>query len=256
MTTPTQTTLYPKTGLKAWIDLSTYCNAACPQCHRTSFEGTKQKWLPLVQWSLAEFKQAYPPEVLKHYDSFEFCGTWGDPIMNKDIYKIVEYLIENDPRVKVQINTNGSLRDPDWWWKLGMMARERLNVVWDVDGITQEMHERYRQGTELWRIKDNIEAYCTTPANADIITIVFLHNEDYIDDIRKMVREWGVMGNVFAQESNRFYRGPTFEFMSANGHRMMLEQTTQESENFSNVSVKDHRWRAKFDASGRNKKDL
>ena len=49
--------LYKDKKLKAWIDLSTYCNAACPQCHRTDPRtSNKVDWLPLIQWSLEEFK--------------------------------------------------------------------------------------------------------------------------------------------------------------------------------------------------------
>ena len=46
--------------LKPMVDLSTYCNAACPQCHRTDQEDISKKnyWLPLVQWSLETFKKS------------------------------------------------------------------------------------------------------------------------------------------------------------------------------------------------------
>ena len=41
---------------KVWLDLSTYCNASCPQCHRTDKNGLdKVEWLPLVKWSLEDF---------------------------------------------------------------------------------------------------------------------------------------------------------------------------------------------------------
>lgn len=243
---------YPNQGLKAWIDLSTYCNAACPQCHRTEAQGlTKQAWLPLIQWSLADFKRKFPPESIKYYDQFEFCGTWGDPLMCKDIFKIVEYVLSTDLGVKVQLNTNGSLRNPDWWWNFGVMGGDRLEVIFDIDGIDQAMHERYRQNTDLNLIKDNVESFCTTPARAAVSTIVFRHNENYVDDIEKMIRDWGVTGGHFPIESNRFYHGPSFSFASANGHRILLEQTTQDNNSFHNYPVKDHRWRKKFDASGR-----
>ena len=62
----------------AWIDLTTYCNAGCPQCHRTNPNGLgKVDWLPLVQWKLEEFKQAWPVESLNTISKFEICGTWG-----------------------------------------------------------------------------------------------------------------------------------------------------------------------------------
>ena len=89
-------TLYASRKLNVWLDISTYCNAACPQCHRTNANGlSKVNWLPLIQWSLKEFKKAFPEETMKHIKDFQFCGTWGDPIMNKDVLEICEYIINN-----------------------------------------------------------------------------------------------------------------------------------------------------------------
>jgi len=211
--------------LKAWIDLSTFCNAACPQCHRTDPSGLdKIGWLPLVQWSLESFKEYFPPESLSHYERFELCGTWGDPMMNKDIYEIVEYLITTDPFVKVHINTNAGMRDPDWWWKFGMMGGKRLEIVFDVDGINQEMHAKYRRKVDFNRMKDNIEAFCTTPAFTMLMTIVFKHNEDYVEDIEKMCRGWGIVGPHFVVPSNRFSKGKIFEFITPEGEVDRLEK--------------------------------
>ena len=114
----------------AWVDLSTYCNAGCPQCHRTDrTTGKKVEWLPLIQWSLECFKRRF--DYMGSISGFEFCGTWGDPVMNKDLLEICRYIIENSS-AHIQINTNGSIRDESWWWELGSVGRERLKVVFDV----------------------------------------------------------------------------------------------------------------------------
>ena len=58
-------TLYASRKLNVWLDISTYCNAACPQCHRTNANGlSKVNWLPLIQWSLKEFKKTLICSVL------------------------------------------------------------------------------------------------------------------------------------------------------------------------------------------------
>ena len=47
---------------KIWLDLSTFCNASCPQCHRTDANGLgKVDWLPLIKWSLKDFIRQFPP---------------------------------------------------------------------------------------------------------------------------------------------------------------------------------------------------
>lgn len=214
----------------AWVDLSTYCNAACPQCHRTGVStGKKQNWLPLIQWSLECFKRRF--DDMKLIKEFEFCGTWGDPVMNKDLLEICRYIIENS-NATIDISTNGSIRDEDWWWELGSICRERLRVVFAIDGINQEMHEKYRQNTDLEKIKKNAIMLSHTPAKIKIHTILFKHNEKYCQAIRDMVeKDWGIALydetiDHLVTESQRFWHGNTMKFKTADGKEDVLEQIT------------------------------
>lgn len=251
--------LYKARDLIAWVDLSTYCNAACPQCHRTDTNGLdKVGWLPLIQWTLNQFKKAFPREKLFHYQRFEFCGTWGDPVMNKDLLDIVKYVTANSSAT-IQINTNGSIRDEDWWWELGTVGGDRLQVWFDVDGTTQEMHSHYRRKTDLSKIKENIEAYCSTRAKSYAMVIVFEHNQDHLWEIETMLREWGIKEKILFTESNRFYKGDTFEFVDENGQETKLVQSTLDGNHpllSDEVPVRDHKWRKKYVASGKKTNDF
>lgn len=241
-----------------WVDLSTYCNAGCPQCHRTKKEGLdKEDWLPLVQWSLEQFKKAFPVEKLHHYKKFELCGTWGDPIMNRDIFAIVKYLIENS-NTFIQINTNGGIRDAQWWWDLGVLGGDRLQVWFDIDGTTEEMHSLYRQKVSLEKVKENVEAYCSTKALSCAFVIVFKHNQDHLWEIHDMIRGLGVKGEIFFTESNRFYHGPIFTFTDENGTIKQLEQSTLDGNHHllnNKIPIRDHKWRKKYVADGKKTND-
>ena len=70
-----------------------------------------------------------------------------------------------------------------------------------------------------------------------------------------MIRDWGITGKITVIESNRFYHGQDFKFKK-DGKEESLEQTTISSDEFENPSIRDHRWRKKFDASGRTKSVL
>jgi len=214
--------MYNLDKLTAWVDLSTYCNAACPLCHRTNPKTLeKADWLPLIQWSLEQFKQVFPANTLNKYHQFEICGTWGDPVMNKDLAAIVQYLIDHSSAIVVII-TNGSIRDPDWWWKLGVIGGRRLRVMFAVEGINQEMHSKYRQNTNLDKIKENVSAISETKAKVQIAVLVFKHNEQYLDQIDTMVRSWGKINMVIYTKAQRFEKGPVFKF----GNGLQLEQAT------------------------------
>ena len=209
-------------NINIWLDLCTHCNAGCPQCHRTDPNGLKkQSWLPLIQWSLDMFKKAFPIESLNLIYEFQICGTWGDPIMNKDIYKICEYVIKNSECL-VTLNTNGSLRDEFWWYSLGHLCGDRLNVFFDVDGTTQEMHSLYRQNTNLQKILDNMKAL-SSHSNATVYTIKFKHNQDFIDDIQKLVSNYGCT-EFYAVPSNRWESMSTLSFSNQKNEKFILEK--------------------------------
>ena len=212
--------MYKLDQLIAWVDLSTYCNAACPLCHRTNPTTLeKADWLPLVQWSLEQFQQVFPVSSMHQYKQFQICGTWGDPMMNKDILGIVQYILNNS-NCSISIDTNGSMRDPDWWWKLGAVGGQRLSVTFAVEGINQQMHSHYRQNTNLDRLLNNIEAYCSTKARARAKVLIFKHNQDYLQQIEEMLHARGLKQKVMFQQSDRFHTGPTFSF----GNGLQLEQ--------------------------------
>ena len=44
--------MYKLKKIDVFLDISTFCNAGCPQCHRTNPDGLeKADWLPLINWS-------------------------------------------------------------------------------------------------------------------------------------------------------------------------------------------------------------
>lgn len=237
--------MYNDKGLVAWIDISTYCNAACPQCHRTNNNGLgKVDWLPLVQWSLEAFKQAFTPADMTKIKKFEICGTWGDPCMNKDFVEIVEYIVNNSAAY-IQVNTNGGTRDEMWWWKLGCIGKGRLEIYFDIEGINQEMHSRYRQKVDFEKLKDNIKAYVDSGARANAHIIVFKHNEDYLYDILHMIdHELGIKGDVIFQASNRFHNDGKTWFTKPDGSKEYVEEMTQKDHPLLKdvVPIRDREW--------------
>lgn len=197
--------------LTGMIDLSTYCNASCPQCHRTD-QGNiqnKQSWLPLVQTNMDLFRKRFGASQLSMYKGLTFCGTWGDPFMAKDIYDITEYALKFS-NAYISINTNGGMRDEDFWFKFGNLNSkygQRINVVFAIDGYTEEQHAKYRRNTSLKTVLQHMEAYMSCPkSRSSVFTIVFKHNENDIKKITDIARTYGAHKHCICP-SNRFYKG-------------------------------------------------
>lgn len=223
---------YAEGQLKLFIDISTYCNAGCPECHRTNVKDGglgKIDWLPWVRWSLEEFKNAYTPELLNQCSDIEVCGTWGDPIMCKDLLPIVEYMVESNPDLHISIDTNGSVRPKSWWRQLGALsekANRPVEVDFAVEGITQEMHNAYRRKTKLDVILANMKEFTDAGGLATTFCVVHKHNQDFLQEIKDLTTAYGSR-RINYVESNRFYDGPTFEFVNENGEVDKLEQATE-----------------------------
>lgn len=209
--------------LKVWVDLTTYCNASCPQCHRTDVNGLgKAKWLPLQQWTFENFVERFPYESVKHIRDFEFCGTWGDPAMNKDLVKICNYIIDNSEST-IHINTNGGTRSTDWWYELGNKGKSRVTCYFDVDGINQEMHAKYRKKVELQKVLDNMEAFSEGGGITKTFIVLFKHNQEHVHDIIKMTRMYGSKFH-YVIRSDRFIKSNKFHYVTEDGQEEYLEE--------------------------------
>src|SRR6056300_493772 len=199
------------------VAITNLCNARCPQCQRTDINGLGTvKTLPLTTWTLNDFKKRFTVKCLKDITEVSFCGTWGDPLMAKDIESMVHYIMDNS-RTNVIITTNGSIRKDKFYWDLGVYCGRRLSMVIDVDGIDEQMHQKYRRGTSLRKSLDALSSLSQS--------IIFKHNEEYKDQIKELALSHG---SQFHQHfnSDRFDGKTEWHFINEKGQREFLERTT------------------------------
>jgi len=204
------------------INLTNLCNARCPQCQRTSPHGLHTaKKLPLTTWSLQDFMNYFPKNCLDDIKEYSFCFTLCDPLMAKDIEPIVHYIMDNS-NAKVIITTNGSIRKDDFYIRLGNYCGRRLSMVIDVDGTTEEMHQKYRRGTSLKKSLSALKALSSTKAIPLSQTVLFKHNEMYDRQIEKLAIENGSHNHI-SYPSDRF-DGNSFTFINEDGKEEILEK--------------------------------
>jgi MoaA/NifB/PqqE/SkfB family radical SAM enzyme len=223
---------WDSTNISVFLDVSTYCNAGCPQCHRTDPNGLgKIDWLPLIQWDIETFKKAFPKEELENIREIDFCGTWGDPVMCKDLFEMIEHVIKNSD-ARIEMHTNGSIRDEEWWWDLGVLCGNRLNVYFTIDGINQEMHEKYRRFTDLQKTLDNMHSLSQTNTNIISQTIIFKHNQEYKEKIKALAKEYGAKNHAFII-SDRFDTKDVVDnkryFINENSEEEYLEKASDDA---------------------------
>lgn len=213
-------------NLDVFVDITTNCNAGCPMCHRTNPKNKCKTadWLPTIDWSLEQFKKAYPENVIKVVRKLTICGTWGDPIINKDFLDIIKYVRETNKNVILSIHTNGSLRNEDFWWELGVIGGKKLNVNFAVEGISQQMHELYRQKTFLNKILNNMHVLSNTQAKVATQTIIFKHNEQHLKEIEELCYKHGSKYHQHIYTDRTFINN-TYSFIDSNGFSKKLERS-------------------------------
>lgn len=226
--------LWKNQKISCLIESTTYCNAKCPQCSRTSRDGLNfSNICELKHVTLSEWIESYAKSY-EHIDVLHFSGNWGDCFMNPEIEDIFKHIRENSD-CQISFSTNGSLRNPDFFWRIGVDNYKRISGTFDVDGFSQKNHEMYRRNTNLDKVKENAETFAATNNYTKIFTIVFKHNQDEVESISKWAEEIGAKHEIL--QSNRFKYGSkdTYTYEDV---EYTLEQTTKQ-EYYHHVDVEN-----------------
>lgn len=185
------------------IELTTRCNARCPMCMR-NYRGMEfNSGYPVTELTLDNIKQILPESFLKQLTSgVSFNGNLGDFGSARDAQEIVHYLA--DLAVPVYINTNGSVRTPDWWASL---ARPGVRIGFALDGLA-DTHSQYRLDTDWNRVIENATAFIRAGGHAVWRFVPFDHNRHQQADCEKLSRELGFARFENIDEGRD--RGPAF----------------------------------------------
>jgi len=172
------------------LELTSKCNARCPGCSRT-LDGDTHPGLEMLDISIDQIKKIFPPKAIKGKD-FGFSGVYGDPGMNKDLYEICEYFLENECR-PIVIDTNGGMQTENFWYKLSQLSLKydwKLCVKFNVDGYKDTNH-LYRVNVNWDKLTKNMEAYSKGQGRGVWQYIEFDHNIDDIDLARQHAKSLG-----------------------------------------------------------------
>jgi organic radical activating enzyme len=192
------------------LETTTVCNAACPQCGRGDsryFNEEKDS----NELTINHITGTYTEKFIKNLNKMFMCGNFGDPAAAKDTLDIYKYFKKHNPNIVLGMNTNGSIRNPNWWAELaGIFNNPYSYVVFSIDGL-EDTNAIYRRNTVWSKIIENAQAFINAGGSAHWDMLIYEHNEHQIDTVKKLAKDLGFSW-FRAKVSKRFYTNPV-EFL-------------------------------------------
>jgi len=121
-----------------WFNTGTLCNLTCKNCFMESSPTNDQ----LSYLSFEEFKNYIDESIVKNYGTKEVGFTGGEPFMNKDIIKMIEYSLKNGFNTLVLTNAMKPMLNKKE--QLLNLKSSNLTIRVSIDHYKKEKHELIR----------------------------------------------------------------------------------------------------------------
>ncbi len=144
------------------LELTSACNLSCPLCARENgfvIKNHKIDWIKKIE--------EYP-----NLERVSLIGIISEPTLYKGFIDLVKYI--KGKGLKVIMNSNGNTHNEGWWHNLSTILDSNDEVVFTICGSTQELHSKYRVGSDLNEVLRHHKAY----GNSVLQYIRFEYNKD------------------------------------------------------------------------------
>ena len=167
------------------LEITTYCNAACPQCPRNNNGSGTNPYLSLEHLSRSVIDSAFSKKLCTRLRQIFFCGSYGDPIMHPDFLDILRDFRRKSPTLWLYIHTNGSAHNTDYWQSLAEIINGYGQIDFNIDGLKDTNH-LYRRNTDFDKIINNATAFINAGGRAVWNYIVFEHNQHQVKEAQQL----------------------------------------------------------------------
>lgn len=180
--------------LTIMIEPTNICNLKCPLCPTGAGLIKRAKGF----MSFSNFKKII--DELSSYSYHLRLWNWGEPLLNKEIFKMISYAKEKN--LSVNLSTNSSFLDKDISRELVKSGLDELII--SLDGASEESYNKYRKGGNFKKTIASIESLINErkklKQKSPYIKLQFIimkSNEHEIDKIKSLAKKIGVDELVF-----------------------------------------------------------
>lgn len=185
------------------IEVTTYCNAACPQCPRNINGGRINPYMPLVHLGHDVINRAFDADLCQRLRQVFFCGSYGDPIMHPDFLQILRDFRKKNPTLWLYFHTNGGVHDTDYWREVARIMAGYGQIDFGIDGLEDTLSV-YRRNVQYDKVIENARAFIQAGGRAQWNFIVFEHNEHQLAQAKIVAQDLGFF-NFLPRRTGRFF---------------------------------------------------
>ena len=194
------------------LEITSYCNAACPQCPRNENGRGINRYMPLCHLDRGAIDRTFTPALCNRLGQVFFCGSYGDPIMHPDFLNILRDFRKKNPTLWLYFHTNGGVHDSKYWIEIANIMAGYGQIDFGIDGLEDTLH-LYRKNVKYSKVIENATAFISAGGRAQWNFIVFKHNEHQVDAVKQLGKELNFF-NVLIRKTGRFFNHRTVEEMT------------------------------------------
>ena len=173
------------------IDVSNKCNLHCPYCPtgrgEQSERGRGNISYDLFMHILDDLAPyAYSLELF----------NWGEPFFNRELPKLIAYATKKGVPTIISSNLSFPLTEE---YVRSVVSAGLTYLAAAVDGADQRSYEIYRRGGNFKLVVENLRTFVRVKRELGSVTpnltwqyLVFAHNEEQIEDARRLASEIGI----------------------------------------------------------------
>ena len=158
------------------IDAGVRCTLECPGCSRTQFKKLGKR-IPGKDLTIEQFDK-----ITDYFKKVGFCGTWSDPIFNKNFIEFLK--ICKHKNIEVEISTAASHK-PEKWYEEAFSANKDVFWVFGIDGLPEESH-KYRKNQDGVKLFDMMLSARYSGLDVQWQYIVFDYNVNHMKEAKKI----------------------------------------------------------------------
>ncbi len=172
-----------------YIDVGNFCNLKCPLCPTgNSSDKRKRQFM-----NFETYKKIF--DKIKKHSLYVNLYNWGEPFLNKDILKIIEYTKKN--KVGVILSTNFNNVNDDTIKSIVKLQVDKIII--SIDGSDQHSYTTYRRNGDfnkvLLNLKKLLSIKMVLKSRYPLIVWQYLvskKNEKFTNEASKLAKELGI----------------------------------------------------------------